>query len=469
VEICLMFPDGGGYQLDLPPLQGGETRAIDLKRLRATAGPDVNGDEMPRRQGRGMFMWKERRPGLIGRAVVYSVRNGISHNMSCPSEPLQTACIRIGGSAFSSSCLNSPGTVTGTFGETRSVSVYEVMVGCCSGAFAKTLNITSSSQIFSYNPSIVRVIGNQLQFVGAGQTTVDAQFDTWVPECWCDPEYIAPVGEPFCSCVQFDSRFDTFFSPLQVVQVMPRVTVTGADVCSDSITTRLEPNGFNGVFTLTLVSSGGSVNLVNQQARAGGNHTDSFNVSSLPNRTFTSIQATWRVDNQTGTGTRQYSITVLGDYTNTCYITASESDFSGATVVAGTATSQCVWSSREFITGFLDAVNLNGSGIDSGGTAIQIESFCSNPPATSPAYNGRRYRRPTTIRTSCGNSPTAGVTVASSSLNCGTRIFINGIGCRTVQDTGGGLAADQIDNYRGVGNSACAGWSNARRKVIRIN
>lgn len=219
-KICLMFPGGGGYQLDLAPLQGGETRAIDLRQLRATAEPDVNGDRVPLEQGRGMFMWKERRPGLIGRALIYSAGGGMSHNLSCASEPLATACIRIGGSAFSSSCSNSPSSLSGNVGQGVSVSVFEVLVGCCSGEFFKALNITASAQISSFNPLVVQVIGNQLQFVGAGQTAVEAEFDEWQAECGCDPSFIPPVEGPVCSCIEFGSQFQSFFSPLLGVQVV---------------------------------------------------------------------------------------------------------------------------------------------------------------------------------------------------------------------------------------------------------
>lgn len=177
------------------------------------------------------------------------------------------------------------------------------------------------------------------------------------------------------------------------------------------------------------------------------------------------------MDGQTATTSRSYSITVLGDYKNTCYNTPSETEFGGGTVVAGTTTgpAECPWSSREFIAGFLNEVIENGSGVDSSNTPIQLEWICGNAPPSSPAYNGWRYRRPTTITTRCGNTPTLGVTVAASPLGCGTHVLINGIGCKTVQDTGGGLAVDQIDNYQGIGRSACSGWANLRRKVVRLN
>jgi hypothetical protein len=309
--------------------------------------------------------------------------------------------------------------------------------------------------VISTNPSVVQVVtsstGKQLKLVSPGTASVYAVYDTLSPDCQWEQGLIVGLldGSSGPSCAQVGSMADSFISPGQNVTVQPKVTVTGADICTDSITTRLEPSGVSGAFTLTLVSSAGSVTLVNQQMRAGGSYTDSFNVPTLPNRTFTSIQASWTVNGQTGTGSRSYSITVLGDYLITCYNTALETDYSGSTVRAGTATSQCVWSARDFIKQFLDRVNLNGSGVDSSGVQIQLERFCANPPPTSPAYCSEiwpytceRYRRPATLRTACGNTPVADVTAAVRSghpmLGCGNRIFIHGIGCRTVQDRGQG-------------------------------
>lgn len=124
-------------------------------------------------------------------------------------------------------------------------------------------------------------------------------------------------------------------------------------------------------------------------------------------------------------------------------------------------------------THFLDEVNENGSGIDSVGVPIQIEGFCGNAPATSPAYNSRRYRRPADIRTQCNTHLEVDHTVARgpgsiSTLPCGTPVFIDGLGRRFVEDRGGGVATDQLDNYKGVGAAVCQGWANPRRKTVKL-
>jgi len=219
--------------------------------------------------------------------------------------------------------------------------------------------------------------------------------------------------------------------------------------------------------------------LVGPVSRSGGSHTDSFQVDRLMNGDkLRTIRARWTVNGVTGTGTLSYSIDVLGDYKITCYNTPRETDFSGTTFTACRANSRCQWSTWDWFAAFLSEVNENGSGVDRDSVEMQVEAFCGirsgpSPPPNCPAYNGNRYRHPGSIMTSCGNRPTVGTTVARNpnhrQLGCGSRVFIQGFGCRIVQDSGGGLSLDQLDMYQGVGLAACAGWSNPRRKTIKIN
>ena len=253
------------------------------------------------------------------------------------------------------------------------------------------------------------------------------------------------------------------------VDTPPRVTLTAADLCSDSISTSLYPPGDSGTFILQLTGSGGSYTLVNQ-TRTGGSYSDSFSVANMPTQTYTSIQATWNVTGlPPGSTSGPYSITVLGNYTTTCYYTARESDYSGDSVNVGTSTSSCTWSSRNFLSAFLDRVLYQGSGIDSSGAGVQPEGYCTNPPQTSPPYNGWRFRDPTTIKTSCIDNPTVDLTAANPVLGCETLVYVTGLGCRTIQDTGSGVGNTQLDIYKGVGASVCSGWSNQNRKTIKIN
>lgn len=291
-----------------------------------------------------------------------------------------------------------------------------------------------------------------------GTATIDAQ----VNHCWiCNP------------CI------DVTLALAQQIQVRvePKVTVTSADLCNDAIVTRLEPVGATGIFTLEYVTlSGEARRLVGPVSRSGGERTDSFNVSNMLNGDqLRTLRASWTVNGVTGMGTRAYSLDVLGDYRITCYNTPKETDFSGSTFTACRANSQCQWSTRDWIAAFLSEVNENGSGIDRDEIEMQIEFFCTGAPASCPAYNNRRYRHPGSLRTSCGNRPAVGTTVARNpnnpALACGSRVFVQGFGCRIVQDIGDPavMQINQLDMYQGVGRAVCAGWPNPTRKTVKIN
>ena len=435
---------GGPYSIKPRELAAGETATFDLRQMRDQQQPDRLGKTLPAAIERGQFHWSVvATPGearIIGRAEVVSRSGRVTSSYSCP-----TCCPDsgpYGGFDPNSYTVLIDGlTTTGSSGEYQDCYGYWYP----SNIWWTSLGTVDTS-IATVNAGTAELHGE-----GMGYTYANGTWDQIV--YWTDN----------MDCYQQNYAMEDN-APVAV----PSVNISNINIDTDDIATTLGPSGASGMFTLTWVGSGSSFTLV-QQNRSAGSYSDSFQIANLPNgATYTSLRATWLVNGQTGSATQDYKMTVLGDYTNTCYITALESDFGGATVTAGTATSSCAWSSRNFVASFLDSVNLNGSGVDSSNTSIQIEGFCGGAPGSSPAYNGKRYRRPTNITTSCGDSPTVNLTVAASSLACGIPIFINTIGRRTVQDTGGGLAADQIDNYMGVGRSRCLGWSNNRRKTVQL-
>ena len=68
-----------------------------------------------------------------------------------------------------------------------------------------------------------------------------------------------------------------------------------------------------------------------------------------------------------------------------------------------------------------------------------------------------------------GRYPEAGYTVACNSLPFGTRIYIDGVGIRTVEDTDGGMMGDEwIDVYMGDTES-CIQWGSQYRDVYIVN
>lgn len=67
-----------------------------------------------------------------------------------------------------------------------------------------------------------------------------------------------------------------------------------------------------------------------------------------------------------------------------------------------------------------------------------------------------------------GNFPSVGYTVACNSLPFGTKVYIDGVGARTVEDTDGGRMGNEwIDLYLGS-VSECIQWGDQTRKVWMV-
>lgn len=67
-----------------------------------------------------------------------------------------------------------------------------------------------------------------------------------------------------------------------------------------------------------------------------------------------------------------------------------------------------------------------------------------------------------------GQYPTEGYTVACNSLPFGTKVYIDGVGFRTVEDTDGGAMGNEwIDLYLGDYNS-CVQWGYQTKKVWKV-
>lgn len=392
--------------------------------------------------------------GPVGEAILGDQERKPSLTMACQNCSSEPIDLRV-----------SPLSIDDVFGTSPSVSA---QVRCLGGSFW-TVNMADAIERVEGNCSVVEVVVAHDPFKGVdlfvadlknpGATTLGVIFSN------CE------------ACIPYTIDKTLASSTLIQVTVRPKVTVMSADICADAIRTTLEPSTATGSFQLEYLTSGGTARtLVGPVSRSGGSYTDSFNVPAMVNGDrLRTIRATWTVNGVTGTGTRAYSIDVLGDYRITCYNTPRETDFSGTTFTACRANSQCQWSTRDWIAAFLSEVNENGSGVDRDNIEMQIEFFCSGAPTNCPPYNNRRYRHPGSLRTSCGNRPTVGTTVArnpnNTALACGSRVFIQGFGCRTVQDIGDPaiMQINQLDMYQGVGQAACAGWPNPTRKTIRIN
>jgi hypothetical protein len=452
----------GVYPVGIKTVEAGQTVTYDLRDLRDGQVPGAGGEVIPLDATRGQLHWSKvgaEEGVLIGRSEQADVARAVSNNYAC-----MNCCNDVPTDADVT-----PESGEGAVGGSQNFVATQRLRDCY--GYESSPTEVYNAQWTSSNEGVASVSVGMVTGHAPGTATIRArwtaqtntyQYDTWDFDRWAG---LGGTG----SC-----QPDTMsLSATATYQVRPSVQVTSADIGEDRISIRLEPAGSTGHLRVTLVGAN-ATHVLTERDQQGGDVTANFNLASLPNQDFTSIRATWTVNNLAGSGSLNYHILVLGDYLQTCYNVPSENDFTGGVANAGTVhieNNQCMWSSLSFRTRFLDEVNENGSGIDSVGTAIQIEGFCGGAPATSPAYNGRRYRRPADIRTSCNTRLQADHTVArgpGSTLTCDTPIFIDGIGRRFVEDRGGGLANDQIDNYKGVGAAACQGWANPRRKTVKL-
>lgn len=254
-------------------------------------------------------------------------------------------------------------------------------------------------------------------------------------------------------------------------------------ICADKIKTTLSPVGLTGAFTLKLLG-GATVTLVNGANRSGGTtYTDSFDVGNLPDsKSFTKLEATW----QGCTVEYPYPFEVLEDYRITVYNTPLEDDFAGGSTQVKTVTGSGAWSARTYKTDFLDEVVENGSGKGSDGVIITLEfyfvpgNYHGFPPPAGlpPQYDSPNstidfdFRRPSSVKGATGNNIITDVSVAVKpghpKLSIDGKVYVEDLGCKTIDDHGGGLAIKQLDLYKGFGDAAVAGWTNPYKKVIKL-
>lgn len=243
------------------------------------------------------------------------------------------------------------------------------------------------------------------------------------------------------------------------------VQVQSADVTQDSIVVHLSPSGVSG--TLRLELRGSTTHVIREEQRAGGIHNEAFNIPNLAEGEYTQVKATWKVQEASTSGELDYHIKVLGKYRHSQYNTVAESTCTGgddrAYLITENASgiSQC-FSAGQFTTttlrsSFIDQVNLNGSGRSINFGDIKRDFFCpttSEAPQDAPGITFRQ----TPITPSCAGGTLGNDTVAvgphNQNLSCGDRIFIHGIGVKTVTDACPGCpnrlgpgVVDQLDNY----------------------
>ncbi|NJL27053.1 MAG: hypothetical protein HC897_03800 [Thermoanaerobaculia bacterium] len=356
----------------------------------------------------------------------------------------------------------SPGSVTFPVGSTVGFQATELISTCSglSGPYVLSPSILNYSSPMIWNGATIRSSGANHQIVSFEDEGV----------------LTLPTCETFTPQI-FDDGPATAF----------QVTIQTVDLPNDLIRIQLSSGqmSVDGQLRVTLRNSAGTdLRTIATGSYGTGTHVFDFgDLATYPaNTKVASVYATWTAAGQTKTASFPYVFTALGLYWQTCYNTPYEAEFAATpTFMAGftAGPNACVWGARSFRTRFLDEVNENGNGVNLSNQEMQPEFSCGNAPPTSPPYcdrykpdRCRRYRIPTPIRTSCGNPLTIGTTVArdtrDTNLTCAMQIFIDGMGRRTVQDSGTFPMTPALDHYQGVGNVACAPWNNVQRATFRL-
>lgn len=119
----------------------------------------------------------------------------------------------------------------------------------------------------------------------------------------------------------------------------------------------------------------------------------------------------------------------------------------------------------------VDDEPLNGWLRLEGGCYIREEYTQKEDPFSDMQYLGEwRITAYTWTGNPCANGqyPTEGYTVACNALPFGTKVYIDGVGFRTVEDTdGGAMGMEWLDLYLGD-YASCVQWGDQKRKVWKV-
>jgi len=226
-----------------------------------------------------------------------------------------------------------------------------------------------------------------------------------------------------------------------------------------------------GWYKLELISSQGNFSLRDEHVTGvDGSVIDTFKISQLPTREFTSIRVTFRGHQDIF----PYHFEVLGDYSNTHYNIPNEAGCDGPdTPFSLFGPGGCTfipdcdktegWGRVEFVLETLE----NGSGHSISHDYIMREYFCSDPQNTKFRELTIDWGCPYCSDLSLTPDQTVAVHPNNNLLNCGDMVLVHGEGVRTVTDRGTGLSLTQLDHFSGL--SACNSVSSIGiRKIIKL-
>jgi hypothetical protein len=448
------------YVVGLTRVRPGETVAIDVRALRDSQTPDVEGRVLPPDIRSGQIHWLRRHgPALVANVLTVNATKKTASTFSffccyCMPRGVQVEL--------------RPASVSAQVGDVVQETLYESIQDCHGFWTGYSIPVPGSQVSWSSNNLAVAPVDSTGRvFCGpfAGTATIAAsKWVVWYSEappppppdgefCYSDDPRCIPPFPPECQSFE-DYQYATANFAVSSPPPPPSVAVTTADIVADQIVVSLSPTSSSGSLVVTAQGSSVSKTLFNG-TKSGGQHTFSFDRNNLPNGQYTSVTAQWTVAGNSVNGSKSVSFNVLGVYRHSQYNTPAESACAGPPAHAYITNPNCNFNATNLRNDFISQSWLNGSGITIQFGTEQNEAFCLSQPGAPVDASGRSFR-PQAIVPSCGPGHTVNnSTVArgdTAPLNCGDSVLIVGLGgtatTKTVTDRCPACTGQlQLDNY----------------------
>ena len=273
-----------------------------------------------------------------------------------------------------------------------------------------------------------------------------------------------------------EANLELFLTPAEdtTCRGSPRVEISSANIPEDRIQIQLGPVGVGGRLQVETVGPVLSHEILSQD-RFSGPHFESFDRLRLPTAQFTSLRATWQVGGSSSSVDFAYPFRVLGDYLHTRYNIPNEEECTGELAPfcfnEGDCTfTECSWQTDGMgKSGWLSEARENGSGFSSTVGLVSLEWFCKPPQECQTLFRDLFQDSvcPACAGASLVKNSSVAVRADHPDLVCGDRVFIEGLGVRTVADHGQLPGQEQLDHFSGV--SGCnVPASIGRRLTIKL-
>jgi 3D (Asp-Asp-Asp) domain-containing protein len=147
----------------------------------------------------------------------------------------------------------------------------------------------------------------------------------------------------------------------------------------------------------------------------------------------------------------------LGVFLVTAYNVAREDDYGSADEVTAKGLA------RKYAKGFLRGVLMQGSGVDRQARYIQID-WSKGKPSTVAKTS---FHYVTEIKTGSGRTIAAerSIAVDPSEIALGKWVYIDTVGWRRADDTGGMIVGKHIDRFMLVSRAEALGWGKKHLEV----